>query len=477
VAWYEAHLCSEEGLNILGGLFPGAPTVLHGCNENLGWAHTVNYHDKMDVFQLEINPANAMQYKMDGQWKTLEMKKIKLNVKGVPFKVGKKIYWSDYGPTLVTKSGTYALRFGGMFDIRAGEQWYKMNKAKDFTSFYDALKMTAITGFNIVYADRYDTIFYISNGKIPLRNKAYNWQGTLPGNTSATLWNGFHPIQDLPQILNPKAGYVFNTNNTPFNATAPSENLKQENFDPTMGIETFELNRSQRFMELMEKYPNQLSYEDFKIIKYDRQLPKKFSYLTDINTFLELKPEQYPDIEILINKFKNWNHRVDLDNTDVTVFLLSYEYLRQKFAKTGENYFRKLREDECVEALRFTKKHLEKHFGSLEVPFGKLQVHQRGQVELPVVGIPDVLAAIDAKFYKDGKLRATNGDSYIELVKFKKNGLPEIETINAYGASNRPESPHYTDQMPLYVRQQTKKMTLDKATVLKEAVRIYHPRE
>jgi len=57
-AWYEAHVCSEQGWNALGGLFPGASTILHGVNEHLGWAHTVNYHDKLDLYQLEINPEN-----------------------------------------------------------------------------------------------------------------------------------------------------------------------------------------------------------------------------------------------------------------------------------------------------------------------------------------------------------------------------------------------------------------------------------
>jgi acyl-homoserine-lactone acylase len=65
VAFYEAHLCSEEGWNILGANFPGAPSILHGVNENLGWAHTVNAPDKLDVYKLEINPANKLEYKLE----------------------------------------------------------------------------------------------------------------------------------------------------------------------------------------------------------------------------------------------------------------------------------------------------------------------------------------------------------------------------------------------------------------------------
>ncbi len=96
VAFYEAHLCSEEGWNILGANFPGAPCILHGANEYLGWAHTVNNPDKLDIYQLEINPANKLQYRFDGNWETLEEKNAKLNVKvsGIRININKKVYWS-----------------------------------------------------------------------------------------------------------------------------------------------------------------------------------------------------------------------------------------------------------------------------------------------------------------------------------------------------------------------------------------------
>ncbi len=92
VAFYEAHLCSEEGWNILGANFPGAPCILHGANEYLGWAHTVNSPDKLDVYQLEMNPSNKMQYKFDGQWETLDEKNAPLKVKivGIPIRVNIK---------------------------------------------------------------------------------------------------------------------------------------------------------------------------------------------------------------------------------------------------------------------------------------------------------------------------------------------------------------------------------------------------
>ena len=54
VSWYEAHLVSQEGTNILGALFPGSPVVLIGTNNYLSWSHTVNLPDKTDAYKLNI---------------------------------------------------------------------------------------------------------------------------------------------------------------------------------------------------------------------------------------------------------------------------------------------------------------------------------------------------------------------------------------------------------------------------------------
>jgi len=86
-AFYEAHVNSEEGWNALGGLLAGGPCILHGVNENLGWAHTVNFCDRLDIYQLQMNPKNADQYMFDGVWTDLEKKKIKLHIKGIPIPV------------------------------------------------------------------------------------------------------------------------------------------------------------------------------------------------------------------------------------------------------------------------------------------------------------------------------------------------------------------------------------------------------
>jgi acyl-homoserine-lactone acylase len=471
VAFYEAHLNSEDGWNIIGANFPGAPCILHGCNEYLGWAHTVNAPDKLDVYQLEMNPKNKLQYKFDGKWETLEVKTAPLKVKvaGVIAPLGKKAYWSKYGPTIITPRGVFSIRMPAQMDIRGLEQWYAFNKAKNFTEFKSALNMLAIPGYNIVYADRYDTIFYISNGRIPVRDKSYNWKATLPGNTSKTLWTDLHPLSNLPQVLQPKAGYVYNTNHSPFHSTEGTDNPLVK--DITMGYETLENNRSMRFDELIKPL-NKVSYEDFKRIKFDRQFPSSFYYPSKIDTVFLLNSIEFPDIAALITQLGNWNRNSDAESIGAGTFFFVQAAANKNKALYLQN--KSISKQLAVQLLREAKQTMLKDFGKTNIALGEVQKLVRGTKEIPLPGLPDVLAPMYSVPYKDGKWKGNQGDAYIELVRFTKDG-PQIESLNVYGASAKKDSPHYTDQMEMFTRQQTKKMTLNKAEVYKNAKSIYHP--
>ncbi|MDB4216693.1 penicillin acylase family protein [bacterium] len=244
-SWYEAHLVSEEGTNIIGATFPGSPCVLTGANAFLGWTHTVNYPDKADVYALEMHPSKKDVYLVDAEEYRLEKYKARVYFKflGMRIPVKKTFYKSIYGPTLKNKTGVYAVRTPSTTNINAIEQWWKMNKAKNFTEFYKALEMKALPGYNIGYADRNDTIFYISNGKIPIRAEGYDWTDVVPGNTRATLWDTYYDIKDLPQVVRPKSGFVYNANHTPFKSSGKADNPKPENFAKAMNFETLILKK------------------------------------------------------------------------------------------------------------------------------------------------------------------------------------------------------------------------------------------
>ena len=116
-----------------------------------------------------------------------------------------------------------------------------------------------------------------------------------------------------------------------------------------------------------------------------------------------------------------------------------------------------------------------KYFGRTDLTLGDIQKLVRGDDARPAWGIPDVLTSAFSAPYKNGMRKVISGDAYICLVRYPKNGLPVIESVNTFGASSDPASPHYKDQMTMFQNQQTKKMTLDKQEILQNAERIYHP--
>lgn len=472
-AFYEAHIHSEEGLNVMGGLLAGGPCILHGVNENLGWAHTVNFCDRLDEYQLEMHPGGKLQYRFDGQWIDLEIKQIKLKIKGLPVSIKRKLYWSKYGATMKNKQGYFSIRLGANMRIGVLQQWYEMNKAKNFTEFYTALGRQELSMFNIMYADRYDTIFYINNALIPYRDTSniYNWKQTLPGNTSKTLWKTFKPITALPQYLNPPSGYLFNTNHSPFLATAAEYNLNPGSFEKQDGWELYHLNRSVRFLELFPK-SGKVDYGTFKQIKFDKQLPAELQFPYQTDTMYLLEESTNPGIAPLIAGFKSWDKKAETGSRGAAIFLLTFEYLKDRLA--GERP-RQITKKEAIDTYTHVKNYMEAHFNRIDITLGDLQKLVRGDKEWPVWGIPDVLSPNWTEPYKNGKLKVVGGDGLVMFVRFPKNELPIVETVNIYGANARPGNKHFDDQVELFLQQKTKAMSLDKKIVYKHAAKVYHP--
>lgn len=483
LSWYEAHLHSEEGWNITGGLFHGSVSVLHGTNENLSWAHTTGDLDLQDVYLLKMHPKKKKWYWFDGAYHKLETKRAKLRVglgkkQGFRIAIKKKYWWSKYGPTFITEHGTFAFRMPSLFEMNAGEQWYRMNKAKNFTEFYKALELQGVIMQNITYADKNDTIFFIANGKVPRRNPNYDWSKVLPGDTSATLWTDYLKVEELAQNLNPACGYVFNANNNIYNNTCIDFVNDPDLFPVSIGYDAHkQTNRGNRSKEILEGLSS-IDYEGVKKLKFDVQFPDSLVFLKNypIMELFEMQPADYPDVADVLQKFQDWNFRADSTNMQAAViFTMMYQMYNDNSFSVKD-----IRENDSIRAtfflknLRSTKERLLTHFGTIDLPLGDVQVLSRGGRDLAINGGPDVIRAVYCQQRDDGKLNMYVGDGLVQLVKFTADG-PEIESINPYGSSNKPGSKHYTTQMDLFVAEKFKKMTLNKATVYANAVEIYHP--
>lgn len=474
-SWYEVHLNSEEGTNILGATFAGAPCILTGVNEYLGWTHTVNYPDKADLFKLKMHNKKKNIYLVDGKELELEVFKAKLtfNFLGIKLPISKKYYKSIFGPTLKNKSGYYSVKTPSLYNIKALEQWWKMNKAKSFNEFYEILNMKSIPGYNIGYADRNDTIFYISNGIIPIRNEKNDWTKIIDGSKSENLWSKYYEISELPQVINPKSGFIYNANHSPFKSSGIKDNPNPNNFSKTMNFETYDNNRSTRIRNLIHSYDT-INYSIFKRIKYDNSLPKPLNYnFLDINAIWNINADKYPKIADVITNIQKWNMNTNANSIGASNYAVLYYLLIENYK--GISNKKVFSEDEIIELIKLTKKYLLKHFKSVHIKLGDFQKLVRGEKEIGIFGLPDVITAMKGTKYIDGKIKITHGESYISLVKFSPKGV-EIESIISYGSSDDPNSKHYNDQMDLYSKFKTKKMSLDKEENYKNAVKIYNPK-
>ena len=474
-AWYEVHLQSKEGTNIIGTLYPGTPHVLIGVNENLGWSHTVNYPDKTDVFKLKMKDKSS--YIVDDEIHKLEKfnAEVYIKVLGIPIKIKRKYYKSIFGPTLKNKSGFYSIRTPTLFNLSALEQWWKMGKSKNFTEFYEALKMNSIPGFNVGYADKNDTIFYLSNAILPKRAEGYNWKGVVSGDTKKTLWDEFYKVEDLPQVIQPNSGYIYNANHSPFKSTSNDENPKEKNYSRDMGFETYDNNRSIRLKHLIDSY-EKVSFEDFKKIKYDNSFPSKFNYsFMDISIIenLKLKNEDF-NFELL-SRIQKWDRSTNIDSNGAAIYgVLYYNLVRNYRDQILENN-NIVSKEILLSALSDVNFYLIENFGSIDITLGDYQKLVRGDKEIPIWGLPDVITAMTSRPYKNGKIRVFAGESYIGLIRFTKDG-PEMESVISYGNSDNSNSDHYSDQMELYSKFKTKKMTFNRDDIYRNAKSIYKPK-
>lgn len=472
-SWYEAHLNSDEGWNLLGGLFPGSPFPMIGTNEHLGWTHTYNYPDLTDLYELKINPKNKNQYWLDGEWGSFEKTSVKLKMKtklGLKISVKRKLLWSVFGPVIKNKKGTYAFYSNAFENIGSIDQWYKMGKASNWNEFESALKMMLVPRFNLMYADREDSIFWMSIGRVPERPvNGDRINGVMKGERSEIFQKNYLSYESLPKLLNPAHGYLFNTNNSPFNSAHKDDNLKSEDFeDFQFGFKESENNRSQRFMDLKEKKET-LSMNDFFDIKYDIQYPDSLWTPSGANIVFGIDKDAYPHLSEVIAPIHNWNKRADTLNVGAAQWAIYY----QNFLDLSSKGYEPLKRME--EALLAAKKHLKKHFGRYDIALRDYQVHHRGNKRLAVPGLTDMIAAMTSKPFENGKAKPIHGESYIMIIQYTNDNV-EIETVMPYGNSRNSDGENYTDQMEMYAKQERKKMTLDKAEVISKAIRHYHPK-
>ncbi len=470
-AWYEAHVHSEEGWDAVGGIFPGSPVILVGHNRRLGWGHTVNKPDLIDVYVLEINPDNPNQYLYDGQWRDLEAKKVPIKVKlfgPIVWTTNQEVLWSVYGPTIRRPHGTYSIRYAGYGEIRQVEQWYRMNKARNFDEWQDAMRMQALPMFNSGYGDADGNIYFLFNALLPIRAEGYDWSQYLPGNTSNTLWSEYLPFDQLPQVKNPASGFIQNCNSNPFKTTIGPGNPIEENYSPTFGIRKRMTNRALRALELFGS-DDSITEEEFYKYKYDMAYSRKSNVAQYIQKILNAPLPDDPIAQKAIEVLRAWDLRSNPDNRGTALGILTIRSIvKNKIDDTDLS--------NMTATLLKTARSLKQKHGRIDVLWKKVNRLIRGNVDLGIGGAPDVLHAVYGEETKDGRQKGRIGDSYVLMVSWDAEGDVSSFSIHQYGSATiRKKSPHYADQAYYFVQRKMKPVWFDESDIRAHLESEYRP--
>lgn len=471
VAWYEAHLRSDEGWDMVGGVFPGAPVILHGHNRNLGWAHTVNFPDLIDVYELEIDPGDPNRYRFDGQWLALEVRHAPIKVRlfgPISWTVNREVLWSVHGPVVRRPFGTFAIRIAGFGEVRHIEQWYRMNKAQHSDAWLAAMRMQAIPMLNTGYADRDGNILYLYNARIPARAPGYDWLRVVPGNTSATLWQEYLSFDHLPSVRNPRSGFIQNCNSSPFRTTTGPGNPDPAAFDSSLGIETRITSRALRALELFGA-DSAITHEAFTNYKFD----VAYSQDSKIATLLErllLSPAPKDSLSQAIwSVLRQWDLQADKTNRQASLGILAL------FPHTAGDI-----DTVTIEAmwasLRRTATNLRSAHGRIDIEWAQVNRLIRGKVDLGLAGAPDMLRDIRHKRISGMRVQGILGDSYILLVEWDAEGRVQSRSIHQYGSATQDaSSPHYADQAVLFAEHKLKPVWFDEADIRANLEAEYRP--
>jgi penicillin amidase/acyl-homoserine-lactone acylase len=452
VAWYEAVVESGEGWHVAGGFFPGAPFMLHGHNANLGWANTVSKPDLVDIYRLTLNPANKNQYRLDGQWKDFDKRYVTLRVKllgPIVLPVRKAVLRSAHGPVLETDHGVFAIRYAGMGEWRQPLQYWRLNRARTVEEWRAAIATHAIPSLNYVYADKAGNIGFVHNGQYPNRTVDADWKGILPGDRSDLIWRGYRPPEQIPQLWNPKSGLVFNSNNSPFQASEAADNLKPEVFPASMGLQTNMTNRAWRALETFGT-DHAITDASFRAHKFDVAFSDRSSVMEMVREVTAIDPKGDADLAKAQAILRAWDKKADVHDRGAALAALMTQPIL--FARSNGDPA-----PTPLASLRAAIKQLKTHFGRLDPEWGQVNRIRRGSVDLPIDGAADTYRSVWGKPETDGTTTADGGDTFIMFVTWDKAGTLRSESIHQFGSATLDAaSPHYADQTPLFVAMKTK---------------------
>lgn len=487
--YYEAHVHVPGVLEFYGDFRIGGPfTVIGGFNRHLGWATTNNAPDNDEFYALDVDPTRVDHYLFDDTSVPLERVLVT-----VPYRNGpgistetRETWRTPLGPVVHRDGGRiYVLRTAGDGEHRAGQQFLRMMQATSLEEWKAAMRLRARTTSSFTYADRAGNVFYVWNGLNPmLPHPSGGDTMATPARRTSDVFTQLIPWDSLPQLLNPKGGYVRNENDAPYHTNLHAV-LDRARYPANMPEPSLRL-RSQLSLALIDD-GRKRSLEEIMALKNSYRMLLADRVKEDLLTALRaatLSDAQRVAAEVL----RRWDNTTAPDSRGAVLF--STWWQRYTEGRNADSMFaapwdmndpvrtpRGIRDaTRAVEAFTWAVDETVRRHGAADVAWGTVHRVRVGGFDEPVGGCSGALGCFRVLNFRtepDGKRAVTGGDGWVIGVEF--TDVPRAFSVLAYGQSNKPGHPHNGDQGRLFARGEYKRVAFTEAEIEAQVIRRYRP--
>jgi acyl-homoserine-lactone acylase len=490
----ELQMVSEEGLDAYGAVTWGQFFIYQGFNQRLGWMHTSSGVDAVDEYLETVHSKDGRYYYKygDAEREVVE-KQITVPYSTSHGRAEKKftVYYTHHGPVIREQDGKWVAIRLMQEPVKALMQSYSRTKAKNYQEYLQTMQLKANSSNNTVYADADGHIAYFHGNYIPERDTHFDFTKPVDGSDPATEWQGLMTVEEAPHLLDPRSGYLFNVNDSPWNGAGESSLHRQ---DYPAYVETgTESARGLHAMRLL------LGKTDFTLdglvaAAYDSYLPwfiKPLSALTEAWANLPANSEMRTSLSPQIAVLRAWDLRWGVNSVATSLAI----YWGQEITNSGhvagyEDQFAPpgIRGDAALKALAAASDKLKADFGTWQVPWGEINRFQRltgdmvqhfddAKPSTPVGFTSSTwgsLAAFGARPYPGTKKwYGTGGNSFVAVVEF--GDKVRARAVTAGGESGHPQSRHFKDQVERYSTGNLREVYFYPEQLKGHTERNYHP--
>ncbi len=465
VPWYDAMRFYEVRIytpefNVAGVSILGVPLPTLGHSRYCSIAMTTGGPDTSDIFEETVNPSNPDQYRYEGEWRNFTIHKETILVKNGDSVQPREVTlaFSHHGPIVARKNGkAYAMAIPYADEVGLTDQCYEMMTAKNLAEMKQALSHRQLMAQNIMVGTVQGDIYYLRNGRVPIRPRGVDPSRPIPGDTSATEWQGIHPITDLVQIENPPCGWMQNCNCSPAAMMNRDQPMREHYAQhPHIYNESSSVDASQRAEMVTDLLDDavRVSVEQAIEIAFSTQVWHADRWQVRLEDAWQkaTDADKTADIKEVYSLIREWDRKSAPDSKGALAFYAFKKGLGGDLARAIAPPTN-LSDSQLLQALRQGAAWTKANFGSVSVPFGEyFRVGRHGSDRSWPVGggsLQDVGMATPRaiSFAPDAggkRMIGHSGQSSTQVVIL--TDPPESYAIIPLGESDHKESGHWDDQ-------------------------------